>query len=145
MLTPKQRHIGFTGTQAGATPEQHAAVERLLIDLLATDLHHGDCLGADHEAHLIARDQLDLRVHLHIPLNDSRRARCVPRDGIDIVYPPKPYLERNHDIVDNSAALIATPKEMNETLRSGTWATIRYARRQGKPVYIVWPDGTVSC
>lgn len=137
-------HIGFTGTQTGATPEQHTAIDRLLRELLATDLHHGDCLGADHEAHMIARDHLDLRVHLHIPINDTRRARCVAREGIDVVYPPLPYLERNRAIVDATAALIAAPKEMAETLRSGTWSTIRYARRQGKPVHIVWPDGSVS-
>ena len=136
-------HIGFTGTQAGATPEQQHGVIRLLMKLGATDLHHGDCIGADDQADQIARE-LDIIRHLHIPTNANKRAHCMVRDGLDVVYPALPYLERNRAIVDATAALIATPKEMAETLRSGTWATVRYARRQGKPVHIVWPDGTVS-
>jgi predicted Rossmann fold nucleotide-binding protein DprA/Smf involved in DNA uptake len=61
-----------------------------------------------------------------------------------VVHTPKAPLDRNRDIVDAAAVLIAAPKEMTETLRSGTWATVRYARKQGKQVWIVWPDGTVS-
>lgn len=136
-------HIGFTGTQSGMTLNQQGTVYVLILDLGVTDLAHGDCLGADNEADMIARE-LDIRRHIHIPTNNSRRAFCIAREGLDIVYPPKPYLERNRDIVDSTCALIAAPKEMAETVRSGTWATIRYARKQGKPVWIVWPDGTVS-
>jgi hypothetical protein len=38
---------------------------------------------------------------------------------------------------------VAAPRTPIETLRSGTWATVRYARAYGRPVWIVLPDGSV--
>src|SRR6185295_3683952 len=52
-------------------------------------------------------------------------------------------LDRNHDIVDETQMLIAAPKGPEEQ-RSGTWATVRYARKLGRRIVIVWPDGEVS-
>jgi len=48
---------------------------------------------------------------------------------------------RNHKMVDSAGVLLATPKEDHEVLRSGTWATIRYAYKKNKQVVLVWPDG----
>jgi hypothetical protein len=56
-----------------------------------------------------------------------------------VILRPKAYLERDMDIVDGSSCLIATPKTVMEERRSGTWATIRYARRSGKPVTLLHP------
>ena len=42
----------------------------------------------------------------------------------------KSYLHRNIDIIKNSSLLIACPVDKNkEELRSGTWSTIRQARK----------------
>ena len=128
--------IGFTGTQRGMTPAQAREVERQFA--LGTVLHHGDCVGADHEAHSIAR-KLGMIIVLHPPNSGVKRAYC----QADKVMPPAPYLIRNHEIVDASKILIAAPKESSEVLRSGTWATIRYANRQGVLVRIVLPSGAV--
>lgn len=135
-------HIGFTGTRDGMTPAQQSRAGLLLLELGATDLHHGDCCGADDHIDQIGRE-LGLMIHLHPPIDPTRRAWCNFQD-MCMVYAPKRYLERNQDIVNAVSAMIATPKEMTETLRSGTWSTIRYCRRQGKPLYVVWPDGTVT-
>jgi predicted Rossmann fold nucleotide-binding protein DprA/Smf involved in DNA uptake len=62
---------------------------------------------------------------------------------MDRIYVPRPYLVRNRDIVDVCNLLLATPGGTVEQLRSGTWATIRYARRIGRPVWIVFPNGEV--
>ena len=120
--------VGFTGTQEGMSYEQTNALRQALIG--ATELHHGDCIGADAQAHDIAREIGGIRIVIHPPTDPSRRAF---KRG-DIIREPKPYLERNHDIVDESASLIAAPKSDVEELRSGTWATVRYARKMEKPV-----------
>jgi hypothetical protein len=56
----------------------------------------------------------------------------------------KEYLDRNHDIVDSSDLLIAVSESTVEVLRSGTWATIRYAKKLRKPIKIIYPDGKVE-
>lgn len=58
---------------------------------------------------------------------------------------PTTYETRNHAIVDACRLLIATPRATERAQpRSGTWATIRYAQRKERPVWLIWPDGTVA-
>ena len=125
---------GFTGTQQGMTPKQLAEVQRVLQEEQAGWFHHGDCIGADAQAHEIAQ-RLGLMICIHPPEDPRKRAWC----SGDQTFPEKPYLIRNHDIVNQSDFLIATPKEYEEVLRSGTWATIRYARKSNKRVRIIYP------
>lgn len=138
-------HIGFTGTQAGMTEAQQTRAYRLLLAFRATDLHHGDCIGADDQMDQIGRE-LGLTIYIHPPDNPSKRAWCNTRPIGEswTEHPPQSYLLRNKAIVESARTLIAAPKETAETVRSGTWSTVRYARKVGKPVYIVWPDGSVT-
>lgn len=132
--------IGFTGTQRGMTEAQKECVRVLLAAYgLESEFHHGDCIGADAEAHQLAWIR-DIKVVIHPPKNPNKRAFC---QGAWIEREPKNYLSRNHDIVDAASVLIATPGEAEEQLRSGTWATIRYARKRGKRVMLVRPDGSI--
>lgn len=39
--------------------------------------------------------------------------------------------------------MIATPSSKEEELRSGTWSTVRYARKLRRPVTLIYPDGSV--
>lgn len=138
----RMHSIGFTGTQQGMSNAQLETLRKLLdsVDAISgQEFHHGDCIGADAQAFQIAK-QLDYVTVCHPPLNPSKRAFTQNSRQL----PVKPYLDRNRDIVDASEMLIATPKGMQEELRSGTWATIRYACRQRKPIQIIWPDGTVT-
>lgn len=128
--------IGFTGTQQGMTENQKEELIRLLLSNdNSGEFHHGDCIGADeqaaHEAHRIG-----YKICSHPPINPTKRAFFYYEY---IRYEPKDYLVRNCEIVDSCDLLIATPKEKEEQLRSGTWATIRYARKTGKPVEIIYP------
>lgn len=130
--------VGFTGTQSGMTGEQKKEVNRLMLLLSPSEFHHGDCIGSDEEAHRIAY-RLSRPIYIHPPKISTKRAFT---NGF-ISYPPKPYLERNHDIVDNVYILIACPKE-KEILRSGTWATIRYAILRKIKTIIIYPNGIIE-
>lgn len=132
-------HVGFTGTQRGMKPAQFHAVMGLLSAAEPEWVHHGDCIGADEQFHRTAR-KLGIKVHGHPPVNDSKRAFC----DFDIEDDPLPYLDRNHVIVDSVSLMIATPGEAYEVLRSGTWATIRYSRKTGTDIAVVFPDGEIE-
>lgn len=129
--------IGFTGTQRGMTVQQKRKLRELLWDY--DELHHGDCIGSDDEAHDIALGH-GLRIVVHPPSIPTKRAF---RTSFHEIRPEQHYNTRNHNIVDETSELIATPAEFEEQLRSGTWATIRYAVKQGKKVTIIFPDGFV--
>ena len=128
--------IGFTGTQIGMTAVQSKAVKNTLVLMKGKEFHHGDCVGADAEAHVIAVD-MGIEVTVHPPENSSRRAWCRG----SIMHDPAPYIARNHAIVDSVETLIAAPDGEVERMRSGTWATIRYARKMKIPVTIIGPRG----
>lgn len=104
-----------------------------------TILHHGDCIGADAEAHEIAFER-HFGIVIHPPENHSKRAW----KPIGEIRPRKPYLARNRDIVLETDFLVACPFEMKEQLRSGTWSTVRYAKKLAKPVIIIYLDGSSS-
>jgi len=133
--------IGFTGTRKGMTEPQKKNFGKLLKKYDISEFHHGDCIGSDEEAHEIA-DKLNCRIHIHPPLDRKHRAFCNPLATYS--HPPKPYLERNHDIVNDTAILIAAPDSDKEKMRSGTWATIRYAKKKGKDVIVIYPNGLVE-
>jgi hypothetical protein len=135
--------VGFTGTQQGMNDEQVRAVTALLVevasqcsyDSIAPEFHHGDCVGADAQAAEIAR-RLHFRIVCHPP-TDAKKRVFFPSD---LILVPKPYLQRNHDIVDAVEIMIATPKETSEVQRSGTWATIRYAQSLRRTLRVFYPE-----
>lgn len=134
--------LGFTGSQHGVTTAQRYALLHVLARYRlfgALWMHNGDCLGADNVAAKLWQE-LDGKVHLHPPSIDTKRAFMYG----EFVEAPRPYLDRNKDIVCSCDELVATPAEMFEQLRSGTWATIRFARKIGRPVTIIWPNGTYT-
>lgn len=130
--------VGFTGTQRGVTPEQWAACWPMLNARAPGSFHHGDCIGSDDQIAGMTR-LIGFWIVGHPPVITSKRAFFQSDELRD----PLPYLARNHKIVDAAQEMIATPGEFEEQLRSGTWATIRYARRVGKPVHVILPDGRV--
>lgn len=139
-------NIGFTGTSKGMTPRQKVTFRRVLSEALDElksskfEFHHGDCVGADAEAHDITYLLQYFFIVLHPPINQSKRAF---KHG-DLTLKAFPYLDRNKHIVADTDRLIATPAQKEEQLRSGTWSTVRYARKAGKPVTIIYPDGTIA-
>jgi hypothetical protein len=128
--------VGFTGTQQGMTWKQKDQFFHWLWDNLIDEFHHGDCIGADSEAHEIVYYQYGVPIIIHPPLNPDKR---MYNGNAKEIRPQKEYFARNRDIVDETDILIAAPKTLEEELRSGTWATIRYARKMGKQVIILEP------
>ena len=135
-------HVGFTGTRNGMTAPQLDSVRRLITEYIIVGpacWHDGDCIGADDEAHEIA-EVLGYYTIGHPPASPAFQAR----NKFDEMREPKAYLDRDQDIVDECDVLIAAPKQVQETQRSGTWATIRRARTKGIKRYIVFPSGFVK-
>ncbi len=133
--------VGFTGTQEGMTPAQVATLYSLLRNYSPEEFHHGDCIGADAQAHEEARrTKSPPRIVCHPPIYKVKRAYC----ECDEYYEEEEYLQRNRNIVDSCFLLIAAPKEFDEQRRSGTWSTVRYAKKTGKQFLIILPDGTTT-
>lgn len=136
----KIMRIGFTGTQQGMTIDQKTEFLHRITIFDMAEFHHGDCIGADSQAHDMVRLFPKCSIHIHPPINKIKSAH---KKG-DIVHKEEEYLHRNRSIVFHTDILIATPKEATEQLRSGTWATIRYAKRTHKTCLIIFPDGSVQ-
>lgn len=131
--------IGFTGTRRGMSFFQKKMFRWIFAGLSATNViifHHGDAKGADAEADAIARE-FGARIVIHPPSDPKYRAYCF-QEG-DLQFPEKPYGVRDKDIVNPADLLIATPQTWDEYLRSGTWMTVRYARKSDKPRIILEP------
>ena len=126
--------LGFTGTRDGTSLKQFGAITALLQETMPSEIHHGGCIGADAGLHAVAR-KLGIRIILHPPVITKYQVILTA----DEVRPAEPYLVRNHNIVDEVEGLVACPAQRQEVLRSGTWATIRYARKKGVPVNIIFP------
>lgn len=132
--------IGFTGSRHGQSVVQLATLNHIwrFGDPPAEDftLVHGSCKGSDEAAHRIAVD-LGWKTRLR-PTYGPWRANLAG----DEVFEPEAALWRNNKIVKDSNMLYATP-DGPETMRSGTWYTIRKARELGVNTTIIMPDGSV--
>jgi hypothetical protein len=137
--------IGITGSRNGGNDQQYSALTRLLSYDYGTAekrLHHGCCIGVDEFAALTAKD-VGYYIVGHPPYHPFTISDASINES-DLVEAPKPYLDRNRDIVHVSTLLIAVPESDHEVLRSGTWSTIRYARKLNKLIFIIDTDGRIQ-
>lgn len=140
--------LGFSGTQEGMTEEQKiittAVIGAWAVEGDITEFHHGCCWGADENFHKIVRLMFPkIAIVCHPPTNKNKVARWT-MDDCDELWLPKPYLVRNEDIADVCDRLIATPKEDEMVLRSGTWSTVRYFLKRDKRVCKILPSGKME-
>jgi len=138
--------VGFTGTSEGMMNEQVLEVHMLLGEFKNIGVRkavHGLCIGADEQFHTMARA---FQYWMIGRPGVTKSGKVWKRSLVecDTVFPAKFFLKRNPDIVDSSGVMLATPKESNEMIGSGTWATIRYARKVQKPLILIRPDGSVT-
>lgn len=135
------RRLGITATQLGCSFRQRATAVlwmARLFDCGVRWMDNGDCVGGDKELGELWK-AMGGKLHLRPCTIAGKRAGLAG----DVIDPPLPPLARNRTIAA-ADALIAAPKGFAEELRSGTWATVRYARALGRPILIIWPDGTVA-
>jgi hypothetical protein len=102
--------IGFTGTKNGMTFDQKnnflVTLDELNDEHHLEEFHHGDCIGADEDAHQIVETYFPhVMIHIHPPENGYKRAFC--KGGFS--HQERPFLVRNRHIVDLTDVLIATP------------------------------------
>lgn len=138
--------VGFTGTREGGTVEQMLAARAFLRGIRPAVFVHGGSGNSDHFAHMEVRAAMQIAGHGEIwvfPAIEGRliaSAEKVPFHGF--IAEPYPALERNAIIAGLSDGLLAVPAT-DEEGRSGTWATVRYARKRGVPIYIVKRNGEI--
>jgi len=141
----------FTGTRKPVTDEQldqmYTIMRRLKDQHGYNRIFHGCAKESDRRAHLMAV-ALGLDRELY-PSNDEQEtwASSQRSGGTTIIYPMRPPLDRNHYMLDRAGTntrLIAVPHLSVEEIRSGTWATVRYARMLKRRITILWPDGRVE-
>lgn len=133
-------NVGFSGTRRGLTGQQLTTL-RTVFNCLTSKrsdivLHHGDCVGADYESHMLALE-MSINTVIHPPTSNRFRAFCIGDES----RPLRPYLIRNQNIVDEADLIVACPHERFMMIRGGTWSTIRYAKKKNKNLLIIYPNG----
>lgn len=140
--------VGITASREGMTTLQRDAFRRDILSLEAfrkpdCEFHHGGCVGGDTEASRIMKTEEPFS-SVQVVCHPSYIASMTGRFFAHRIFPAKKPLDRNKDIVDSVSLLYVCPKSDYEELRSGTWATCRYARKRGVEIRIIWPDGNIS-
>jgi len=135
--------IGITGSRVGMSFRQGVSFKHWLDSqsriTKITEFHHGDCVGVDVQAVTFVESLYpEIETHSHPPINQSLRAFHKSK----VIHPEKEYLDRNKDIVNSVDVMVCFP-DGPEKLRSGTWSTIRYAKKVLKNVLVFDKDGQI--
>jgi len=131
--------LGMSGSRNGITEAANEALTQFLNNHHILEAHHGDCVGADASFHERVEEK-NIKIVIHPPNVTTMRAYCKPSTDGEI-RKEIPYLTRNKNIVDSTDMLIAFPETKEEQWKSGTWSTIRYAKKTNKSIVIIYPDG----
>ena len=127
--------VGITGTRNEITQKQVNEITIFLRSLPSiTELHHGDCIGADVTVAKIAA-KLGIRTVCHPPEKNALRAN----HKSDEIRKPKSYFARNRNIVDETDFLIVVPMQDHWSSMGGTWYTHDYAKKKNKNLKVFWP------
>lgn len=145
MNAPSQPfRIGFTGSRKGMTESQTAAIHNQIQELNRKhteerlEAHHGDALGADTQFHAICQE-VGVAVVIHPSVDTTDRAF---NEGAREERPPQKFRQQSRSIVDSCDVLLAAPDGLKERLRgSGTWMTVRVARKAKRSIVLCFPDG----
>lgn len=140
-MQPNVTKIGVTGTRFGMTYEQILALKSILeqASVEGAEFHHGDCVGVDVEAAIMAAE-LGFKTVCHPPIKDELRAF----HASDEMRPPLSYFARNRNIANETNLLIVIPFQDAPQNHGGTWYTHSYAKKKGYETIIIYPDGRIE-
>jgi hypothetical protein len=129
--------VGITGTRNHITDKQILDIAEFFGTLPKdTELHHGDCLGADYYVAQIAKRYCHFKTVCHPPIKPELRAFHESTE----IREPNSYLARNRAIVDEVELLMVVPMQMEWQPKGGTWYTHDYAKKKGKRIIMFWPE-----
>lgn len=134
--------IGVTGTRNGMNEEQMKRFKFTLATMIQSqedEFHHGDCVGVDEEAAIIASN-MGIQTVCHPPVDESLRAY----HNSTIILEQKNHFARNRNIVDSVDFLFVVPYQDEWQSRGGTWYTHDYARKKGVETFTIWPSEQVQ-
>jgi hypothetical protein len=137
------KSVGFTGCREGMTEPQKSKVYGLLTDLYTLGfrtVRHGICIGSDWDFHNMCKE-LGFTIIGHPGVNKTGERMVNKLIKCDALHTEKYFLLRNRDIVNSCEIMIATPNTKDQSLRSGTWSTIRYAKKCKRNILVVDPEG----
>jgi len=141
--------LAVTATRQGLTSAQQqmfiSVVRNLVCDSFV--FHHGAAIGGDAELAYLASGFRQQGKTIRIvawPSNLASQRSSSAVLASDEVKPEMPPLERNVAMIAGADLLLAFPAGFEEEVRSGTWATIRAAERNGIRVTVVWPNGSLQ-
>lgn len=132
--------IGITGTREGMNENQFALVQTFLTEKFqpGSEFHHGDCVGVDAEAALLAKE-LGYKIVGHPgPGEDGLRAFVECDESRE----PQSHFKRNRTIVDACDFLIVVPLQNEHQAKGGTWYTHEYAVKKNKAMAVFFPGET---
>ncbi len=136
--------VGITGTREGMDVDQIECVYNLLTEIMSEcnnlsivpEFHHGDCVGVDVQAAIIAKE-LKYKVIAHPgPAGELQAGHASDEIRENIT-----HFKRNRNIVNECDVLVVVPMQDAWQSKGGTWYTASYAKKKGKPYFIIYPGG----
>lgn len=131
----------YTGSRSGMSAAQMLCLGRLLRPTVCGGLIHGDCVRSDENAHRIAVGKGVRIVQIHPSDLPGKRAFCT---GAVYVAPARPPKIRNVTMARACGRAVAAPGRDRWYPRSGTWHTVGQVLGLGKPVLVIWRDGSTD-
>lgn len=137
--------VAFSGTVKVKSQDHVDIIEQAIRDLppTVTEFVSGAAHGVDTIAALMAAKQFGNAMHWVLAPDDDYNEDIISL--FHVVAPSskfafelllgKGYMERNDELVARCTDLVAFPKTGTEQTRSGTWSTVRRARKAGRTIH----------